>query len=130
MFSAYFYFANPRHARYLHVRPSPARLAHYRGDLTAILLIATEVLPTLATSIDKVFHVDPRSNPGITEIHAKCNHLLSALAIVGSPLKVLDIALEEAASLKPKNRTRKRAILMEKDSKVSAGPNEKKLLVG
>ncbi len=77
-------------SRYTLVTPSEVRINQFRGDVTTILLIASEALMFIAPTTDKLF--DVRNCPGSTtirSIHTKCNTLYETLALVTSPLQYL-----------------------------------------
>ena len=97
-------------ARYGHVTPSFARLPQFRGDVTAVLLVASEVLTMISGSLDRVFAATAMDDTySIGEsIHAKCSHLLAVLATVTSPYDCLVEAVDAAAK-RAKKRERKRS---------------------
>ena len=79
------------------MRPSLRRLAQYRADVTAILLVAHDFLLSLVPSLASLFA--PGHNPGSSfvarSIHTKCTILVTALAVVGCSVKVLARSCEE-----------------------------------
>jgi hypothetical protein len=102
--------------RYCAVRPSPGRVGQFRADVTAILLISTEVLPMIAGSVGGILAaaarpdvgqaepelfghglggVDGGSSAVVYEVHAKCRRLLAALAIVGAPIHAVSAIADE-----------------------------------
>ena len=70
-------------------------MPQFRGDLTAILLIAIEVLTMVCGCLDQLFKSDSK-HPIVHDIHTKCNKVLDLLAIVGSPVHILSNVLPEA----------------------------------
>ncbi|TRY78188.1 hypothetical protein TCAL_04263 [Tigriopus californicus] len=73
--------------RYCKINPSPARLAQYRADITAILLITHDIMLSLFPGIQ--MFLDTRSNVLARSIHAKAAILCTALTLVGCPMKAM-----------------------------------------
>ncbi len=79
----------------LQVNPSMRRLPQYRADLTAILLIAHDLLlGAVDEDTRDLFHpsssASSSSTPFAKEIHAKCSVLAAALTVVGCPIQVIE----------------------------------------
>ena len=80
------------------MRPSLRRLAQYRADVTAILLVAHDFLLSLVPGLASLFapgHNHGGSNFVARSIHTKCTILVTALAVVGCSVKVLARSCEE-----------------------------------
>ncbi|XP_064608337.1 uncharacterized protein KIAA0825-like [Liolophura sinensis] len=73
---------------YVRVHPSYRRTPQYRADIITILLCVSELLPFSCNAVSKYLDVN-KSQTTHYLIHNQCCHLLSALAIVTSPLEVL-----------------------------------------
>ena len=70
------------------VRPSSRRLSQYRADLTSILLVSHDILLSLAPSVAAFFLPAAKRSQLARSVHAKCTVLVTALTIVGCPIKV------------------------------------------
>ena len=77
-------------SRYINISPSEQRLRQYKGDVSTILLIASEVMMWISMSVDHFldFGLNPQ-NQIIRNIHIKCSRLFEALSLVIAPLHVL-----------------------------------------
>ncbi len=77
-------------ARYINISPSEQRLRHFKGDVSTILLVASEVMMWIAVSLDQYFDLPSTPvNPVIRNIHTKCSKLFETLSLVVSPLHIL-----------------------------------------
>ena len=102
--------------RYTHTTPSPKRLDQFKGDISAILLIASELLPALVGSIHGLFQAslvsiansEAPNAPVVKDIHDKCGLLMSALGIIGSPLSMLtNMTIDGQRTKKGRKKRRK-----------------------
>lgn len=85
--------------RYMMVSPTEQRLRHYKGDIIAILLMASEVLMWICVSLDHFFDFETVPlNPIVRNIHTKCNKLFEALSLVVAPLHILYKIAQESNS--------------------------------
>ena len=80
--------------RYLNLSPNPSRMKQFQADITAILLISNEALMSISSSLQRLMIGDKHTSV-VKEIHDKCTHLLSALALIGSPLTNLTSAVND-----------------------------------
>eukprot|EP00095_Tigriopus_kingsejongensis_P008675 maker-scaffold72_size415059-snap-gene-2.24 protein:Tk08675 transcript:maker-scaffold72_size415059-snap-gene-2.24-mRNA-1 annotation:"hypothetical protein L798_07241" len=92
--------------RYFTVVPSASRLDQYQGDIIAILTIASEIITFFATNMDDVTRAG-FNNPHSLDIHAKCNQLLSILAIKASPLAQFSKVAKSWEKSNPKRKATK-----------------------
>ena len=84
--------------RYCQIHPTARRLAQYRADITAILLISHDLLLSVVSSLNHLFHPSPKVASGISRtVHTKCTILASALTLIGCPIKILGRTLEGGA---------------------------------
>ena len=94
--------------RYTKVTPSTKRLPQYRGDITAILLIASEVLTFIAHSSGEMLGQSkpkPFGGQNVWNLHCKSRLLFNSLALVGSPLHALYKSALDCLKPKLKNAT-------------------------
>ncbi|XP_058843423.1 uncharacterized protein KIAA0825-like isoform X1 [Acipenser ruthenus] len=75
--------------RYSQARPTYRRTLQIRTDITAILLCTENLIWSLCSTREELLHPSRDICPWIFSIHSHCNHLLTALAIVTSPLHSL-----------------------------------------
>ena len=77
-------------SRYINISPSEQRLRQFRGDISTILLVASEVLMWISVSIDHMFDLKPIPvNNIIRSIHVKCTKLVEAMTLIIAPLHMV-----------------------------------------
>ena len=78
-------------------------MKQFRGDISTILLVASEVLQWISVTLDQYFdYKSITTNSVIRNIHLKCKFLLEALTIVASPLHIIyKIGTDMACKMKP-----------------------------
>ena len=83
-------------ARYITLSPSEQRLKHFKGDVSAIMLICSEVITWISLAADQYFDfTEIPANQIIRNVHVKCNRLFESLTLLVSPLQALyKISLE------------------------------------
>ncbi len=76
-------------ARYSQIKPSSRRLPQYRADISVVLFIAHDILLSITPDVRSLFHPAPK-NGRIKAIHHKCLLLMTALVVVGCPVKAIE----------------------------------------
>ena len=74
--------------RYSSVSPSSARLTQYRGDILAVLLAVSQLVPCVSEDLASLLSCRP-DKVIIRDIHIKCDLLLAILVMVTSPVTSL-----------------------------------------
>ena len=77
-------------SRYVNISPSEQRLRQFRGDISTMLLVASEVLMWISVNVDHMFDLRPIPiNNIIRSIHIKCTKLVETMTLVVAPLHIL-----------------------------------------